>query len=192
MILENDPLRMSVINADGSSAAMCGNGLRCCMLLARRLNLANPRQKIATGGGVIEVVETAKDPFACGFSLPIQALEEHRCAVAGTPHQVVFGPPDEKQAKQFQKAASVNVDFVEISDSRSLCITTWERGVGWTKACGTGTCAGVWTAWQCGRCESSVTVRYENGSVFCTAAKDSVWIEGSAQLIYEGVIDLDW
>lgn len=35
----------------------------------------------------------------------------------------------------------INVNFVQIIDQKNIKVRTYERGVGWTKACGSGSCA---------------------------------------------------
>jgi len=48
--------RMRVINADGSEAEMCGNGIRCVakLLYERDLSLRRPTLRIDTGAGLLE------------------------------------------------------------------------------------------------------------------------------------------
>jgi diaminopimelate epimerase len=55
--------RMQVINADGSEAEMCGNGLRCVAkyLYDRDPSLRRPVLRIDTGAGLLECRITARD-----------------------------------------------------------------------------------------------------------------------------------
>lgn len=71
-----------------------------------------------------------------------------------------------------------NVNFVQVIDKGHLSVHTWERGAGFTLACGTGVCASVEVAHRKGLCDPSVEVTVpggkleieikENGEVFMT------------------------
>ncbi len=190
LIVKTDPLRMEVLNADGSSAAMCGNGLRCFMLISRKLKIAERCQKIVTDSGVIEVSQTGSNPFSCGFFLPVQTLSKQLFQVAGVKHQVFFCTPVQPDDSP-QSPQAVNMDFVEIINRKRIRVTTWERGVGWTQACGTGACASVFAAWEEGWIDPEVFVFFEHEAVFCTVQKTGVWMEGHAQFVFEGEIDIE-
>ena len=69
----------------------------------------------------------------------------------GTIHTVLF--VDSLDSEVLKKASSIcthrlfrkqtNVNFVHLIDESHIEIKTYERGVGWTLACGTGACASV-------------------------------------------------
>lgn len=56
-----------------------------------------------------------------------------------------------------------NVNFVKIIDRDKINIYTWERGVGRTLGCGTGSCAGVVLGNLLGKLERKVQVKTEGG-----------------------------
>jgi diaminopimelate epimerase len=56
----HEPLRMRLINADGSEAEMCGNGVRCAAVLAAERGLAGRRAVWETGAGPV-VTEVGDD-----------------------------------------------------------------------------------------------------------------------------------
>lgn len=120
----------------------------------------------------------------------------------GNPHAVILtdtidnkmvstlGPMIEKH-KLFPN--QVNVGFVEVINQDRVKIRVHERGVGETKACGTGACAGVVYAQTQGQLNSKVTAELLGGELIIEwdgKAEDHVFIEGPATLVYDGTITL--
>lgn len=186
--LEN-PLTMRIFNADGSEAAMCGNGLRCFMMMVRYLGLSEKTTSIKTMKDEIVVSETDSHPFMCGYQLNV-VENKPLLEVSGTRHLVLFEEMDESKAAQIEKELDCNIDFVRILDGDTIQVRTWERGVGKTDACGTGACASVYAAWKKQLVTGRVTVKFKIESAVCEASECSVWTEGNAVLVYEGEIEL--
>lgn len=80
----------------------------------------------------------------------------------------------------------INVDFVKVIDKNTIQLKTYERGVGFTKACGTGACASLVVAHMLGLCESRASVIMELGSLEIEQVNDNVIMEGPAEKICEG------
>lgn len=168
--------KMRVINADGSEAKMCGNGLRTVSrYLSEKYQLdhfsvetleSNLSVKRATDfySGVpafsVEISPISFNkmalPFAykdltemISFEIPEFVPEEKFSAVAvPNPHLISFvSEIDHNTLNNLgQKLNSVNqyfpegvnVSFAKILDTNKLFVQTFERGVGFTNACGTG------------------------------------------------------
>ena len=153
---------MDYRNADGSIAEMCGNGIR---VMARYL-VAHDYLKegifaIDTRAGLKHLRVPAQGDITVNMGQVSQ--EEEEIAVStlgkswtgyninvGNPHAVVFVESltdvgDLKNAPLVTPEDSypegVNVEFVEFGSDRDLKMRVFERGVGETKSCGTGTCA---------------------------------------------------
>lgn len=118
----------------------------------------------------------------------------------GNPHTVIFvenveeiplthyGPLIEN-ASIFPK--KTNVDFVTPLSLQELRMRVWERGVGETKACGTGACASVVAAVQTKRTEERVRVHLDGGELLISWEEGStVMMTGPAREIYAGSISL--
>ncbi len=155
-------VRMRTINADGSEAEMCGNGVRCA---ARWLDENGEGKKIAfeTEGGIVSAEIVAREPeyavrVAMGRpkvgQIAISILPDATFVDAGNPHVVIFreriGTIDlEAVAEALQREPllreGVNVHAAARCGSNALEVRHWERGVGTTMACGTGAvaCAAV-------------------------------------------------
>jgi diaminopimelate epimerase len=155
--------RLIIRNADGSRPEMCGNGVRCVVAwLADRGMLkpgesvtvqsdAGPRRSTLLGGnGTTWHVEVDMG------TAHVAPAEEAQAGVAppfdvypvdvGNPHGVVFDAvPDTMAALRAVSKLpvfphGVNVEFVT-REGEGFRVRVHERGVGWTRACGTGACA---------------------------------------------------
>ena len=89
----------------------------------------------------------------------------------GVPHTVIFtADPDRISDDQARSIGThpffsegTNVDFVRWRENGELQVRTWERGVGWTLACGTGACASAVAAAIFGLCPLPAQVRCPGG-----------------------------
>ncbi len=95
-----------------------------------------------------------------------------------------FGPALEVH-KYFPRKA--NIEFVVVQDEHRAKVRVWERGVGETRACGTGATATAVALVRTGRCTSPVTVDLPGGSLEVEVRPDwRVFMTGPAEEIYHG------
>ena len=153
---------MHVLNADGSVAEMCGNGLRC--VVRHHLRHRNggevlvdtdggPRRGHLEADGRIRV--TMGDARLLFDRVAVGDVEGTNTATAvslGNPHLVLDpfppGTPLRSLAERFGPALEhhekfperVNVGFAAIESDR-VRLVVFERGSGITQACGTGAAA---------------------------------------------------
>lgn len=85
--------------------------------------------------------------------------------------------------KRFTK--QTNVNFVQIIDKGHIKVKTFERGVGWTLACGTGCCASVVATSRLGLTYKNVDVELELGHLEIEVKKDNVFMIGPAVKVFE-------
>ena len=159
---------MRLYNADGTTAEMSGNGIRC-------LVQAWARRHRQERGDV--VVDTAAGPRSVGFT---SAADEHSMIATvdmgpiitidpppawpsvaahegrpvahlslGNPHTVVA--VEDVRAVDLEsiglQVAEINLEIIEPGpDPNALTMRVHERGAGITEACGTGACAAAWAA----------------------------------------------
>lgn len=119
----------------------------------------------------------------------------------GTPHLVIFvnnvenidiekyGPAIENM-KCFPN--KINVEFVQALGRNTLKIRTWERGVGETYACGTGSCASFCIAYYKGICSSYVKAILRGGELNLNYNKQNghIIMSGIATKVYDGNINI--
>lgn len=77
-----------------------------------------------------------------------------------------------------------NVNFVQVLNRRELIVRTFERGVGWTLACGTGCCASFVVARDSGLVDDTVQVHLEKGTLTIEGT-DDIFMSGPAAFEYE-------
>lgn len=85
-----------------------------------------------------------------------------------------------------------NIGFCEVVDPGFLRLRVYERGVGETRACGTGACAAVVAAQLLGRAGPRVKVSLPGGKVRIAwqGSGQAVKMTGPATLVYEGRLQL--
>lgn len=88
--------------------------------------------------------------------------------------------------------ARVNVGFMEVAGRDRIRLRVFERGVGETRACGSGACAAVVAGRLQGLLDDSVTVELPGGSLNVTWKGDNSTIEmtGPACRVYEGRLQI--
>ena len=86
----------------------------------------------------------------------------------------------------------VNVGFMQIRDRSNIDLRVFERGVGETAACGTGACAAVVSGQRLGLLDEAVSVQLPGGQVVVSwrGGETPAWLKGNAELINEGMMDL--
>lgn len=119
----------------------------------------------------------------------------------GNPHLVIFvnnvenidiekyGPAIENM-KCFPN--KINVEFVQALGRNTLKIRTWERGVGETYACGTGSCASFCIAYYKGICSSYVKAILRGGELNLNYNKQNghIIMSGISTKVYDGNINI--
>jgi diaminopimelate epimerase len=119
----------------------------------------------------------------------------------GNPHAVIavdnidvaplerLGPLLE-QHERFPNRA--NIGFMQVISPERIRLRVFERGVGETRACGTGACAAVVTGQRAGKLAEEVTVELPGGElrVRWAGSGTPVWLIGEAVTIFEGVVNL--
>jgi diaminopimelate epimerase len=181
---------MRVINADGSEAEMCGNGVRC---VARYLdeNGEGGRFAIDTIGGIVHTEVIARgDVYRIRVDvgppqmISVNETEPHSAIVeVGNRHLVFFREEIDRfdlwaigEALQDEPAypGGINVHLVEVEGPATLRVRHYERGVGLTMACGTGSVASAVASIERGDVKSPVLVRVPGGELTIE------WIDGAS------------
>ncbi len=151
----NTVAQMRVINADGSEASMCGNGLRTvARYLAEKHALTS--FKVQTRQSDLEVqkqAELAPNVPAFGVEISPVHFEKRYLPFDNLGAEQIIDRPlvefEPQKKLHFTIMAvpnplnpyfpdGVNVNFAQILGPNKLFVRTYERGVGFTNACGTG------------------------------------------------------
>lgn len=183
-------------NADGSRAEVSGNGLRCCAVAAMDLGLVQPpRFAIRSAAGLhqVEVVDgvvgTSMGEVTREGSLELAGGERAELASIGNPHLVVLrerlsGEEARLEGEGLQaiREGGINVEFIAATGEHDLDLVVYERGVGPTQACGSGSCVAAEVAVGLGLVSFPVAVRNPGGSlVVDRAAQGGLVLSGPVE-----------
>jgi len=200
-------VEIRLINADGSSAEISGNGTRC---VAAYVCAEQGKEKISilTGAGIKICTLTSRTASAYEFEIEMgEAVVENELALQiaggelrgipvsmGNPHLVTFvsefAPEWQLRAAEIQRSAhfplGVNVEFVAIDGKHDVRACFFERGVGETQSSGTGSCASAVAAVATGHVASPVRVHAPGGTQTVRKNGKQVFLRGFAQLVCRG------
>lgn len=203
-------VRMEILNADGSTAEMCGNGIRAVALYLKAEAFALRGDylvetlagdlRVRLGDEGIEV-----DMGLPGFGAKAETLRAggrefqfHEISM-GNPHAVIFVDPGERPEEMAANYGPeierlprfpnrTNVEFVEVTSPSAIQVRVWERGAGLTLACGTGACAAAVATLATGRGSGRLRVNLPGGDLRIAWAgpEYSVIMEGPATEVFRG------
>jgi diaminopimelate epimerase len=205
---------MHIYNADGSVAAMCGNGIRCVARHLAETRGLRGEIVIDTDSGPRRCLvhpATPGTPAAISVEMgPARLLGEEELRVdgeslravrvsMGNPHAVLFDEPTRERAAavgpkiERTVPGGVNVGFARPGPG-GIDLVVWERGAGLTDACGTGACAAAVAAVAKGavRRGAPIEVRLPGGALEITVGDDleRVIMRGPAERVFAGETDL--
>lgn len=211
---ETADARMRIFNADGSEVEACGNAARCVA------QLIGERARIETLGGIIDSRSDAAGasvemgaprfewqdiPLAYAMDtehMPIgwDDLSDPAAVNVGNPHIVFFvDDPDAIALEQLGPIIEhdplfperINVNVASVADG-AVRLRVWERGVGLTRACGTGACATAVVAIRRKLATSPLSVSLPGGTLeIAWEPGGTIRMTGPATHVFTGEIDLE-
>jgi diaminopimelate epimerase len=206
---------MDYRNHDGSTAEMCGNGIRVfARYLAERGLVTGPAVTVATRSGFRRVT-LEEDGDVTAEMGAVTLLGPGRAVLAGpgglacdglrvsvgNPHLACLvdaplagfdltGPP-QLDAAQFPEGG--NVELVRVTGPGTAAMRVHERGSGETRSCGTGAVAAAAVAAAAtGQDQGSWQVSVPGGQLTVMLAAGVGWLRGPAVIVAEGELDDAW
>ena len=202
---------MSLWNADGSRAAISGNGLRClgqALVLHHDSGQMAMTFDISTDAGLrrvavqpdrssdtdqvaVDMGQAAAGPKISPRWSELGITVAHQCAVdLGNPHLVaVVDDPDGIDLATVGPQVEadfpdgMNIEVIAVRSRDQIDLRVWERGVGITAACGSGACAAVWASRSLDLVDRKVEVEMPGGSALVELVDDSVLLSGPATFV---------
>jgi len=201
---------MQYFNADGFEGSMCGNGGRCIVALAKKLNIINENTIFLGIDGLhkatiihsqenkVEIRLQMKDvdeivPFDDGYFLD-----------TGSPHVVKFvdnlqniniKEDGERIRYDSRFEHGTNVNFVQLQED-ILCVRTFERGVeDETLSCGTGVTASALTWAKKQALSSPITIHTQGGKFLVYFRYENnlfsdIWLQGETCFVFKGMLKI--
>lgn len=200
--------KMVYYNADGNESSMCGNGGRCIAAFASKIGAAGKEQHFVAidGPHLANIID--KDQVSLQMKDIDQVTFDDEATImdTGSPHFVKFVADLDaidvvaegraiRNRERFQPKG-INVNFVQVTE-KGIRVRTYERGVeDETLACGTGVTASAIAA-ACNLSGAITTaVKAAGGELEVRFTKhdaqkiDNVWLNGPAQFVFEGEIEI--
>jgi diaminopimelate epimerase len=205
--------RMRIWNADGSEVEACGNATRAVALLLGGENTLETLGGILalSAEGVQATVDMGEPRFAWDqiplayamdtAPMPVgwEELESPTAVNIGNPHAIFF--VEDNDAVDLDRLGPliehdplfpdrVNVSVATVTGPSRIALRVWERGVGETRACGTGACATAVAAIRDSRVIAPVTVSLAGGDLLIDwQPGGSIRMSGPATHVFTGEAD---
>ena len=212
ILLDNDTdtdFRMVYYNSDGNLSSMCGNGGRCLVAFAKKLNVIQDETTfIATDG--LHYAKVAEDGIVSLQMIDVEEIkntENYSFLNTGSPHHVqVVSDLENYNVKENGAAIRYgdlygqqgsNINFVKKIDDTTFSLRTYERGVeDETLACGTGATAVAIAMNATGQTHlNAINLNVEGGKLSVSFNRENgkytnVFLKGPAEFVFEGTIEL--
>lgn len=207
MLLENSidtAFKMRYYNSDGNEGSMCGNGGRCIVAFAKKLNIINNEIIFEAVDGIHHAeILNSEIRLKMNDVIGIEKIDNDFFLNTGSPHYVKWVNHLEnldvvQEGRNIRynnrfKSLGTNVNFIEQKNEQFL-IRTYERGVeNETLSCGTGNvAAAIVTSLDKGNGHFSVNLKTKGGDLNVTFQKvdevtfKDVWLNGPAEFVFEG------
>lgn len=206
-------IALEIYNADGSMAEACGNATRCISYLFNQ-KTRGKNITISVNERILECnindadhvsVNMGKPNFASTWMPDYSALSkelktylsnsaEFLCVDIGNPHLVIIDPniseeDTELLGQKFEKSPlfpfGANINFASINND-IITLKVWERGTGFTYACGSGACASFAASSKLGFVGEKAIVQFELGSLNMEYKNQDILMSGPVALVAEG------
>jgi diaminopimelate epimerase len=210
---------MRIRNADGGEVAACGNASRCVatMIMGEKKErhaiietAAGLLDAEAGENGMVSVdmgrirfdwrdIPLSKAVDTLHLDVEAGPLRDAAAVNIGNPHAVffvddaeavpldIFGPVIERHAlfPEF-----TNVEAAQVLARDRIRLRVWERGVGITRACGTGACATLAAAARRGLTDRTADIVLDGGVLRIEWLKDDhILMTGPVAVSFSGVLD---
>ena len=209
-IAVNGEHTMKIVNSDGSVAEMCGNGLRCFgRYLQRHTQRAQETFVVHTLAGMMQVQVTPKSVRCEIGAAHLNGMRTIECdgtkisghsVSTGNPHFIIFESINQSDRLRMAPMLSshhsfehgANISFAERMDKQNLRLKVYERGCGWTEACGTAATATTAAYWHQNGCEGvPMSVHLPGGSLTISGGFDQMVMDGPSTFLFEGLINFE-
>ena len=212
ILLENDSdtdFKMVYYNSDGNPSSMCGNGGRCLVAFAKKLNVINSSCTfIATDG--LHHATIADDGLVSLQMIDVihvKIMPDYVFLNTGSPHHMQLVDDLENynikengaaiRYGQLYGAAGSNVNFVKQINADTFSLRTYERGVeDETLSCGTGATAVAIAMNAIGKTNAtSIHLNVEGGKLEVSFDENNgqftnIFLKGPAEFVFKGEIDI--
>ena len=212
ILLDNDAttdFRMVYYNSDGNLSSMCGNGGRCLVAFAKKLNvIQNETTFMATDGlhyatvgadGIVslQMIDVAEIKNTLDYSFLNTGSPHHVQLVTDLEHYNVKENGAAIRYGDLYGQQGSNINFVKKIDDATFSLRTYERGVeDETLACGTGATAVAIAMSAIGQTDlNTIHLNVEGGKLAVSfdiedGKYTNVFLKGPAEFVFKGTIQI--
>lgn len=212
ILLENDPetdFKMVYFNSDGNQSTMCGNGGRCLVAFAKKLQVIQNETTFNAVDGLHHASVDQNEIVSLQMIdvNSINTTANYSFLNTGSPHHVQIVEDLENYNVKDNGAAirygdlygkeGSNINFVKKINDTTFSLRTYERGVeDETLACGTGATAAAIAMNATGETDAtSINLNVEGGKLIVSFDKEdniytNVFLKGPAEFVFEGTIEI--
>lgn len=208
---------LTFFNADGSTAAACGNATRC---IARHLmqDLGQDQLTLTTDRGALATCDAGNGLTSVNMGHPLldwaevplaEAMETLHLPIEGAPTATGMGNPhctffvDDAEAVDLTTFGPAhehhplfpertNVQVVHVLGQDHLRMRVWERGTGITLASGSSSCAVAVAAHRRGLTGRDVRIDLDGGVIQISWKDDGVWMTGPTRHVFTGTLTAEF
>lgn len=208
ILLENDSttdFKMVYYNSDGNQSSMCGNGGRCIVAFAKRLNLISNKASFIAVDGLhrAEIFDNGLVSLHMKDVTEVKIESDYVFLNTGSPHHVQL--VDDLQNSDIKslgrsirysnlyKEEGSNVNFIKQLNTTHFALRTYERGVeDETLSCGTGATAAAIAMFVQNKTKSKeIHIDVQGGKLKVTFDETdgiftNIFLEGPAVYVFEG------
>ena len=198
---------MQYFNSDGFEGSMCGNGGRCAVAFAKKLQLIDNQATFLgiDGKHTAEIISSEGNTSEISLQMKdvceIRVFEDGYFLDTGSPHFVTFVDNLDdinivEEGKTIRYDArfegGTNVNFVEIQDKHTLFVRTFERGVeDETLSCGTGVTASAVIFAKLNSDLQNVTIKTRGGKFYVKFNRNEdtfsqIFLQGETCFVFNG------
>ncbi len=212
ILLENDQtvhFKMVYFNSDGNQSSMCGNGGRCLVAFAKKLNLIDKNATFIAIDGLHHASIDHNEIVSLQMKdvNEVKVNSDYIYLNTGSPHhvQMVVDLPNFDVKKEGSKIrygelygkSGSNVNFVSQISQNEFSIRTYERGVeDETLSCGTGATAVAIAMNAIEKATgSTININVEGGKLEVSFVKENdtykeIFLKGPAVFVFEGSLEI--
>lgn len=164
-------------NADGSRADLCVNGIRCIAAWYAMIEKKTAMWiSIADHRYYLEVLPD----HVVRVTLPLPTMLDECTYLLGVPHQIVPVLP-----AAYDDA--MNYDAMELVSESEVVVVTMERGVGITKACGSGMASSYYHGYRTGVLLANGKASSAGGSATISILDDAIQLSSEVSYVFAGI-----
>ena len=204
---------MNYINADGTKAEMCGNGVRCVAKFLKDNYLKDKTNFLVdTLSGIKEITSHDDDTYSVDMgkaSFSHTDFPEESMSIEGLDLAFVsMGNPfaiamvEDLNSHDFLKLGKmvennkifpnrINFELVENKGENKYKVRVWERGCGETLACGTGACAVFALLAKNAESPEEIRIEFPGGTLHISSdSEGGITMRGLAEEVFSGTIEI--